>query len=60
MDVPPFFRGNIWAALLGVVGDMQRNYEVIDKETPTPTDRQVLRKELDIFPFVWSMSSRVL
>ncbi|KAK6637359.1 hypothetical protein RUM44_007775 [Polyplax serrata] len=45
MDVPPFFRGNIWAALLGVVGDMQRNYEVIDKETPTPTDRQI---EVDI------------
>lgn len=45
MDIPPFFRGNIWAALLGVVGDVQRNYEIIDKETPTSTDRQVKQNE---------------
>lgn len=34
-------RGDVWAALLGVVGDIEEQYERIDKETPTPTDRQV-------------------
>ncbi|XP_013138516.1 PREDICTED: TBC domain-containing protein kinase-like protein [Papilio polytes] len=30
-----------WAALLGVKGDIEEQYERIDKETPTPTDRQI-------------------
>jgi len=40
-DVPPLYRGETWAAILGVIGDVQRQYENIDKETPTSTDRQV-------------------
>ncbi|KAJ2950790.1 hypothetical protein O0L34_g9055 [Tuta absoluta] len=40
-DVPPLLRGDVWAALLGVVGDIEDQYERIDKETPTPTDRQI-------------------
>lgn len=40
-DIPPFFRGEIWAALLNVKGDLEFIYTGIDKETPTPTDRQV-------------------
>lgn len=42
MDIPPLLRGEVWAALLGVVGDIEDQYERIDKETPTPTDRQVV------------------
>ncbi|KAM3968342.1 TBC domain-containing protein kinase-like protein [Aphomia sociella] len=41
IDIPPLVRGDVWAALLGVVGDIQDQYERIDKETPTPTDRQI-------------------
>ncbi|XP_057318808.1 TBC domain-containing protein kinase-like protein [Microplitis mediator] len=44
-DIPPPVRGKVWAALLGVVGDIQKRYEKIDKETPTHTDRQI---EVDI------------
>ncbi|XP_012267858.2 TBC domain-containing protein kinase-like protein [Athalia rosae] len=44
-DIPPPVRGPVWAALLGVSGDIQRGYEMIDKETPTHTDRQI---EVDI------------
>ncbi|KAG8040190.1 hypothetical protein G9C98_000760 [Cotesia typhae] len=44
-DIPPPFRGQIWAAILGVIGNIQRKYEQIDKETPTHTDRQI---EVDI------------
>ncbi|XP_023288549.1 TBC domain-containing protein kinase-like protein [Orussus abietinus] len=44
-DIPPPVRGAVWAALLGVKGDIQRRYEMIDKETPTHTDRQI---EVDI------------
>lgn len=40
-DVPPFYRGKIWAALLDVKGDIKAQYTAIDKETPIPTDRQV-------------------
>lgn len=42
IDIPPYCRGNVWAALLGIVGDIQRSYEIIDKETPNSTDRQVI------------------
>ncbi|KAL7287733.1 hypothetical protein TKK_0018118 [Trichogramma kaykai] len=44
-DIPPPVRGAIWAALLGVSGDIQTKYDMIDKETPTHTDRQI---EVDI------------
>ncbi|KAK5650705.1 hypothetical protein RI129_001734 [Pyrocoelia pectoralis] len=44
-DIPPLLRGKIWAALLNVRGDYQEEYIKIDKETPTPTDRQI---EVDI------------
>jgi len=40
-DIPPPVRGAIWAALLGITGDIQKRYDMIDKETPTHTDRQV-------------------
>nr|CAI5860061.1 unnamed protein product [Callosobruchus analis] len=38
-------QGDIWAALLNVRGDYERQYIKIDKVTPTPTDRQI---EVDI------------
>ncbi|CAG5010127.1 unnamed protein product [Parnassius apollo] len=41
VDIPPLVRGDVWAALLGVKGDIEEQYERIDKETPTPTDRQI-------------------
>ncbi|XP_043267019.1 TBC domain-containing protein kinase-like protein isoform X2 [Venturia canescens] len=44
-DIPPPVRGPVWAALLGVSGDIQKRYDMIDKETPTHTDRQI---EVDI------------
>lgn len=40
-DIPPLVRGAVWAALLGIVGNNEKRYEMIDKETPTHTDRQV-------------------
>lgn len=40
-DIPPFYRGQIWAALLNVKGDTEVQYTAIDKETTTVTDRQV-------------------
>ncbi|XP_069678323.1 TBC domain-containing protein kinase-like protein [Periplaneta americana] len=44
-DIPPLYRGNIWAALLEVDGDVEGTYVAVDKETPTHTDRQI---EVDI------------
>lgn len=44
-DIPPPVRGAVWAALLGITGDIQKRYDAIDKETPTHTDRQI---EVDI------------
>ncbi|XP_066591371.1 TBC domain-containing protein kinase-like protein [Prorops nasuta] len=44
-DIPPPVRGAVWAALLDVTGDIQKRYEMVDKETPTHTDRQI---EVDI------------
>lgn len=43
IDIPPLLRGKIWAALLNVIPNGK--YEKLDKETPTPTDRQI---EVDI------------
>ncbi|KAJ3340128.1 hypothetical protein HDU93_007353 [Gonapodya sp. JEL0774] len=34
------YRGKVWAALLDIEGDTQLDYDVIDKETETETDRQ--------------------
>ncbi|XP_074619505.1 TBC domain-containing protein kinase-like protein [Acropora palmata] len=45
IDIPPLLRGKIWAALLGVQGDIQGTYDAIDKESFTQTDRQI---EVDI------------
>jgi len=45
VDIPPLVRANVWAAILGVEGDVQGIYNSIDKETPTSTDRQI---EVDI------------
>ncbi|XP_013390013.1 TBC domain-containing protein kinase-like protein [Lingula anatina] len=45
VDIPPLVRGHVWAALLEVEGDVQEQYDRIDKETPTATDRQI---EVDI------------
>lgn len=45
VDIPPLYRANVWASLLEVEGDIQGHYDRIDKETPTPTDRQI---EVDI------------
>ncbi len=44
-DVSPHYRAWAWAALLGVEGDVAGEYDGIDKETWTPTDRQI---EVDI------------
>ncbi|XP_021940580.1 TBC domain-containing protein kinase-like protein isoform X2 [Zootermopsis nevadensis] len=44
-DIPPLYRGHIWAALLEVDGDVDGYYVAVDKETPTHTDRQI---EVDI------------
>ncbi|XP_030836692.1 TBC domain-containing protein kinase-like protein [Strongylocentrotus purpuratus] len=45
IDIPTMYRDETWAALLGVEGDIQANYDAIDKETPTAMDRQI---EVDI------------
>lgn len=45
IDIPPFLRGKIWAAILGIQGDIQGTYDAIDKESFTQTDRQI---EVDI------------
>ncbi|KAG9285348.1 hypothetical protein G9A89_010823 [Geosiphon pyriformis] len=43
VDIPPFLRGRVWAAILGVCGDYQAVYDAYDKETEkeTTTDRQI-------------------
>ncbi|XP_041973151.1 TBC domain-containing protein kinase-like protein [Aricia agestis] len=58
VDIPPLLRGDVWAALLGVKGDIEDQYERIDKETPTPTDRQI---DVDIprcHQYCWLLSGR--
>lgn len=44
-DIPPLYRGFVWAALLNVKSDVRLVYDSTDKETVTPTDRQM---EVDI------------
>lgn len=41
VDIPPFFRAQIWSCLLDIQGDIDWMYGNIDKHTPTTTDRQV-------------------
>ncbi|CAG8535135.1 9825_t:CDS:10 [Cetraspora pellucida] len=43
VDIPPFLRGKIWAAILGINGDYQAIYDAYDKETEkeNQTDRQI-------------------
>ncbi|CAG8439739.1 12090_t:CDS:10 [Ambispora leptoticha] len=43
VDIPPFLRGKIWAAILGVTGDYQAVYDAYDKESEkeNTTDRQI-------------------
>jgi TBC domain-containing protein kinase-like protein len=41
VDVCPLYRGEIWAAILGVKGDIQSEYKYIDKDMPHSTDRQI-------------------
>lgn len=42
-DIPPFLRGKIWACILDVIPN--GSYTLIDKVTPTQTDRQI---EVDV------------
>ena len=44
-DVVPKYRATIWAALLNIPNNCYKMYEAIDKESPTPVDRQI---EVDI------------
>lgn len=45
VDIPPFVRARVWAALLNITGDVVNRYERMDKVRVTPTDRQI---EVDI------------
>lgn len=45
IDIPPYVRAKVWAALLNVTGDIYETYEMIDKVSVTQTDRQI---EVDI------------
>lgn len=45
IDIPPYVRAKVWAALLNVTGDIYEAYEIIDKVSLTQTDRQI---EVDI------------
>ena len=44
-DVVPQYRAQVWAALLNIETDVVARYEAIDKESPSPVDRQI---EVDI------------
>ena len=44
-DVVPKYRAKIWAALLNIPNNCYKMYEAIDKESPSPVDRQI---EVDI------------
>eukprot|EP00794_Sanderia_malayensis_P007217 gene7217-8025_t len=45
VDIPPTVRAKVWAALLNIQGDVQEQYDRIDKVSVTSTDRQI---EVDI------------
>ncbi|KAF6216408.1 hypothetical protein GE061_000750 [Apolygus lucorum] len=44
-DIPPLIRAEVWSVILNVHPDYQSHYDLIDKESPAPTDRQI---EVDI------------
>uniref|UniRef100_A0A0A9Z2A2 TBC domain-containing protein kinase-like protein n=1 Tax=Lygus hesperus TaxID=30085 RepID=A0A0A9Z2A2_LYGHE len=44
-DIPPLIRAEVWSFILNVQPDYQSQYDLIDKESPAPTDRQI---EVDI------------
>ena len=44
-DVVPKYRATIWAALLNIPNNCYKMYDAIDKESPSPVDRQI---EVDI------------
>ncbi|KAI9320918.1 rab-GTPase-TBC domain-containing protein [Dichotomocladium elegans] len=41
IDIPPAMRGKVWAAILGVQGDLEHEYSKIDKYNDAVTDRQI-------------------
>ena len=41
VDIPPFYRGKVWAGLLDVTGNIDEQYLQLDKESPIITDRQI-------------------
>lgn len=41
VDIPPLLRGKVWAAVLGVKGDIENEYNQVDKYAPMSSDRQV-------------------
>ena len=41
VDIPPFYRGKVWAGLLDVTGNIDEQYMQLDKETPIIADRQI-------------------
>ncbi|KAI8988297.1 rab-GTPase-TBC domain-containing protein [Mycotypha africana] len=45
VDIPPILRGKIWAAILGVSGDLQYEYDQINKYVDMGADRQI---EVDV------------
>ncbi|CAO3654620.1 unnamed protein product [Mucor fragilis] len=45
VDIPPLLRGKVWAAVLGVRGDVQHEYEQIEKCVDMGADRQI---EVDV------------
>lgn len=40
-DIPPYFRGHVWAALLGAQGDYQAEFAEVDKHSASSMDRQI-------------------
>ncbi|KAG0167463.1 hypothetical protein DFQ30_006037 [Apophysomyces sp. BC1015] len=45
VDIPPLLRGKVWAAILGVRGDLEYQYDQVDKHNDMETDRQI---EVDV------------
>ncbi|KAI7897510.1 rab-GTPase-TBC domain-containing protein [Cokeromyces recurvatus] len=45
IDIPPLLRGKIWAAILGVHGDLEYEYDQINKYIDMGADRQI---EVDV------------
>eukprot|EP00042_Codosiga_hollandica_P041137 m.364098 g.364098 ORF g.364098 m.364098 type:complete len:944 (+) comp56035_c0_seq4:1-2832(+) len=41
IDIPPFLRGQIWGALLGITQEVVDRYATIEKDSETSTDRQI-------------------